>query len=180
LHEGSSEDKYRGMRTFFAEQNYRNAYVSLDTSDWRLDRALTQALWANPKADLAPFRQAYLDHIWQRAQDYQAISMRLQGRDIDQVLLLHHNLINALFLGDVIAMFKAKGWQIISPDLAFEDPIYQLNPQTRVKGQSLLLSTARAMGINVVREYLHLMDDGDAALAQLVKAGAISAEAARP
>ena len=106
LREGKTPEKRDGMRRFLAQQGYRNAYVSLDTSDWRLEEKLIEVLGKDSKADLGPLKKTYLAHIRQRATAYRALSLQLQGRDIAQVILLHHNLINALWLDDVIAQFR--------------------------------------------------------------------------
>jgi peptidoglycan-N-acetylglucosamine deacetylase len=166
LREGNTPEKRDGMRAFLGAQNYRNAYVSLDTSDWRLNDKLVEVLTKDANADITPIKRAYLAHVWQRAEAYRALSQKLQGRDIAQVILLHHNLINALWLGDVIAMFKEKGWTIVTPEAAFADPIYQLQPEVAAAGQSLLLSLAKSLGIWKLNgakfegwERLH--DDGD-------------------
>jgi len=161
LREGNTLEKRDGMRRFLAQQGYRNAYVSLDTSDWRLDDKLMEVLAANSKADLAPIKKAYLAHIRQRALAYSALSHKLQGRDIAQVLLLHHNLINALWLDDVIAQFKEMGWKIITPETAFKDPVYVLQPERAAAGQSLLLSMARSLGHGKFEGWERVVDDGD-------------------
>lgn len=161
LREGKTPDKRDGMRSFLAAQGYRNAYVSLDTSDWRLEEKLIDVLTKNPQADLAPIRQAYLSHLRQRALTYRALSQRLQGRDIAQVMLMHHNLINALWLDDAIAQFKQMGWTIVTPDAAFQDPVYALQPVSDVTGQSLLLSMARSLGLGRFDGWTRLVDDGD-------------------
>lgn len=161
LREGKPEAKRDGMRAWMKAQGWRNAYVSLDTSDWRLNEYLEARLKADPQAEVEDIRQAYLDHLWQRALAYQDLAWRLQGRRIAQVLLTHHNLLNALFLDEAIAMFKARGWQFISPAEAFEDPIYQLQPLSPVAGQSLLLSMARSLGLGRFEGWARLVDDGD-------------------
>lgn len=161
LREGNTPEKRDGMKGFLREQGYRNAYVTLDTSDWRLDGKLVEVLTKDPKANLEPIRQAYLAHIKQRALAYRALSQRLQGRDIPQMLLLHHNLINALWLGDVIQQFRDMGWAIVTPELAFADPVYALEPQRSVPGQSLLISMGRSLGLTTQDIGLRLMDDGD-------------------
>ena len=161
LREGKTPDKRDGMRQFLAQQGYRNAYVSLDTSDWRLEEKLLEVLKRDSAADLAPIKRAYLAHIRQRALAYRALSQQLQGRDIAQVLLLHHNLINALWLGDVIAPFKEMGWTITTPEAAFQDPVYALQPISHVAGQSLLLSMARSLGLGRFSGWDALVDDGD-------------------
>lgn len=171
LREGNTSEKRDGMRTFLKAQGYRNAPVSLDTSDWRLDDKLVAVLTKNPRADITPIKNAYLAHVWQRAQAYRSLSQTLQGRDIAQVILLHHNLVNALWLGDVIQMFKAKGWAITTPEQAFDDPVYALQPQLTAHGQSLLLSMARSLGLSRIEGWDRLVDDGDFEIAGLKAQG---------
>lgn len=167
LREGNTPEKRDGMRNFLKGIGYRNAYVSLDTSDWRLEAKLIEVLEKDAKADLAPIRQAYLDHIAQRMEAYRELSQKLQGRDIAQVMLMHHNLINALWLDDVITMVKAKGWKIVNPDEAFADPVYQLQPERPAAGQSLLISMARSLGMGRFPGWERLHDDGDYEIAAL-------------
>ena len=148
--------------------------MSLDTSDWRLDEAMRKHLARHPDADLAPFRTAYLAHLRQRSEAYRDLSRKLFGRDIPQVMLLHHNLINALFLGDALQQFKAMGWTFVSPETAFQDFIYTLTPQRPAPGQSLLLSAARSLGYRP-EGWERLVDDGEADIQALVKQGVLPA-----
>jgi peptidoglycan-N-acetylglucosamine deacetylase len=161
LREGNTPEKIEGMRDFLKAQDYRNAYVSLDTSNWRLDEKLVEVLTKNPTADVQAIKQMYLAHLWHRAQAYRALSQKLQGRDIAQVILLHHNLINALWLDDVIALFKSKGWSITAPQTAFDDPVYQFTPARPAAGQSLLLGMARSLGLNNKETDKRLFDDAE-------------------
>jgi peptidoglycan/xylan/chitin deacetylase (PgdA/CDA1 family) len=171
LREGNTPEKRDGMRAFLKAKGWRNAYVTLDTSDWRLNERLEQVLTRTPKADLAPFRTAYLAHVKQRAEAYRDLSRRLLDREIPQVMLMHHNLLNALFLGDVIAQFRREGWTFVDPEKAFEDPAYQLQPDRPKAGQSLLLSLAKSKGWAMTPAFLRLMDDGDFEIAELEKQG---------
>jgi peptidoglycan/xylan/chitin deacetylase (PgdA/CDA1 family) len=161
LREGNTPEKRDAMRGFLQQQGYRNAYVSLDTSDWRFDDKLNEVLTKNPRADIEPIRQQYLAHVRQRALAYRGLSQQLQGRDIPQVILLHHNLVNALWLNDVINQFKAMGWTIVTPAAAFADPVYQLAPERAAPGQSLLLSMGRSLGLGKFPGGERLVDDGD-------------------
>jgi peptidoglycan/xylan/chitin deacetylase (PgdA/CDA1 family) len=174
LREGNTPEKRDGMRAFLKEQGYRNAHVSLDTSDWRLDQALVDVLKRDAKAEVGLIKRAYLDHLWQRAVAYRDLSRKLQGRDIAQVMLLHHNLINAMWLDDVIRLFKDKGWRIVSPAEALADPVYQLEPDRPVAGQSLLLSMARILGLGKFEGWERLVDDADLEIALLKAKGVIA------
>jgi len=174
LREGNTPEKRDGIKAFLQSKGYRNAQVSLDTSDWRLNAALTTTLEQQPDADLAPFRAAYLAHLRQRAEAYRDLSRRLFGRDIPQVLLLHHNLINALFLDDAIQQFQAMGWTFTTPAQAFQDFAYSLEPQRPSPGQSLLISAARSLGYRPPA-WERLLDDGDADIAALKYLGVLPA-----
>ncbi|MDB5935145.1 MAG: polysaccharide deacetylase [Massilia sp.] len=171
LREGNTPEKRDGMRAFLKQQGYRNAYVSLDTSDWHFDDKLHEVLKKNPNADIAPVKQLYLAHIRQRALAYRVLSQQLQGRDIAQVILLHHNLVNALWLDDIIAQFREMGWSIVTPAAAFADPVYQLAPERAAPGQSLLLSMGRTMGLGKFPGGERLVDDGDYEMALLKERG---------
>ncbi len=174
LREGDTPEKRDGMKAFLKTRGLRNAYVSLDTSDWRLDAALEHVLNEHPHADLAPFRAIYLAHLRQRAEAYRDLSRRLFGRDIPQVMLLHHSLINALFLEDAIQQFLAMGWTIIDPGTAYQDFAYTLDPQRPSPGQSLLISAARSLGYRP-DNWERLLDDGDEEIHQLKAQGLLPA-----
>jgi peptidoglycan/xylan/chitin deacetylase (PgdA/CDA1 family) len=171
LREGNTPEKRDGMRDFLRSQGYRNAQVTLDTSDWRLNDKLVEVLDKDPNADVAPIKAAYLAHIRQRALAYRALSQQLQGRDIAQVMLLHHNLINALWLDEVLAQFRAMGWTIVTPAAAHADPVYRLQPERPAPGQSLLLSMARSLGLGKFEGWERLVDDGDAEIEVLKRQG---------
>jgi len=147
LREGAGTSKRDGIRMFLREHGYRIGYVSIDTSDWLLDQKLRQALESDPALDLRPWRELHLAALWDNAQAYERLARQLYGREVKHVLLLHHNLLNALFLGDVIGMFRIRGWKVVSPDEAFEDSAYQVTPMlSRVDG-SVLETTAQALGV---------------------------------
>ena len=147
LREGATQAKRDGIRTFLRQEGYRIGYVSIDTSDWLIDDKLCRKLAQQPSTELGPWRSFYLDHVWRRAQIYRQLALAIYGRDVPQVLLLHHNLLNALFLGDVLALFKAKGWLLVSPDQAYADGAYQVLPKVLPLDGSVLESTALALGL---------------------------------
>jgi hypothetical protein len=62
-------------------------------------------------------------------------------------MLLHHSLLNALFLGDLIRALKLNGWTLIGPLEAYADPIYQNAPRRPNSGTSLLQALAHEKGL---------------------------------
>ncbi len=111
INEGNTAAKRDGMRAFLAQQGYRDAPVTFHVSDWTVDDQLMAALQANPAADIAPIKAAYLADVRKRALDSHAKAVAAQRGEQTQILLLHHNLANALWLGDVLEVFKSLGWK---------------------------------------------------------------------
>jgi peptidoglycan-N-acetylglucosamine deacetylase len=146
LKEGDTLAKRDAFRTFLHDHHYEFGSVTIDTSDWYISDRLEKKLAQNPKADLAPYRKYYLDHIWSKAQYYDNLAVQVTGRSPNHTLLIHHNLLNSLFLGDVIQMFKDKGWNLINADEAFRDPVFKLTPNTLPAGESLIWALAKETG----------------------------------
>jgi hypothetical protein len=68
------------------------------------------------------------------------------GRSPNHVLLLHENDLAAMYLGDLVARLRKTGWEIVSPDVAFRDPIARVEPDTLVLGQGRVIALAAAKG----------------------------------
>jgi peptidoglycan/xylan/chitin deacetylase (PgdA/CDA1 family) len=151
LKEGDTAEKRDGFRAFLDSIGYRSAPVSIDASDWYYSQRLSARLQQNPKADRSPYRDAYLRHLYQRAQYYDGLSHTVLGRSVAHVLLLHHNLINALFLSDVIQMFRDKSWTVMDSDAAFQDPVYAMHPDILPAGESILWALAKEKNVPGLR-----------------------------
>lgn len=146
LKEGNTSEKVAAFRELLRKYNYRNGYVTIDASDWAIDARLRKRLESNPAADLEPYRRFYLEHLYNRAMYYDSLALLLTGRHISHTILLHHNLCSALFLKDLIAMFRAKGWKTIDAPMAFEDPIFLSQPKNIPAGESLIWALAHEQG----------------------------------
>ncbi len=146
LKEGNTAEKRDRFRELLKQHQYQNGYVTVDASDWYINNRLLKRLKGNPKADLEPFKQFYLQHLYERASYYDQLALQLTGRQIKHTLLLHHNLASALFVDDLIEMFKEKGWEIIDASEAYRDEIYQKAPQTLPAGESLIWALAKETG----------------------------------
>ena len=48
------------------------------------------------------------------------------GRRVKQVLLLHMNYLNSLYLDDLLQRFRADGWSFIPFEEALKDDVYRL------------------------------------------------------
>jgi peptidoglycan-N-acetylglucosamine deacetylase len=146
LKEGNTVEKRDGMRAALKQKGYGQGYVTIDASDWYIDERLLEKLKTQPNVDLKPYRDFYLAHMWDRANHYNELSKKVFSKEPKHTLLLHHNLLNALFLDDLMTMFKQKGWRLISSKEAFTDPIFGLEPEVLPAGESIVWAAAKATG----------------------------------
>jgi peptidoglycan/xylan/chitin deacetylase (PgdA/CDA1 family) len=143
LKEGDTREKRDGMRAELLARRYAIGHVTIDTSDWAYDSRLVARLRRDSKADLGPFRSAYVAHMLDRARYYDRLGLEVIGRSIPHVVLMHHNVINSLFLGDLLDAYAADGWTVVSPAEAYADPIFAEAPETLPAGESLVWSHAQ-------------------------------------
>lgn len=170
LKEGDTAVKRDAMRAFFAKHGYRNGHVTIDNSDWAIDQRLTARLKKDANADVKPYRDFYLEHMWARSEYYDQLARRVTGRPVKHTVLVHFNLLNGLFLGDLILMYKAKGWQPIDAEEAFTDPVFSANPKVLPAGQSIVWSLAKEKGA-IPKSLRYPAEDGEYENARMDKLG---------
>lgn len=146
LKEGDTVAKRDQMRAFLKAQGYRMGYVTIDTSEWAIDERLRKRLKQQPDADLTAYRKFYLDHIWDRTIFYDNLARKVLGRSVKHTLLIHHNLLSALFLNDALRMFDRQGWKLINAKEAYTDPIFSAEPDIAPAGESIVWALAKETG----------------------------------
>jgi len=146
LKEGNTSEQRDQMRAFLQDHGYRNGHVTIDASDWYVDGRLRERLKRDPKADLAPYREFYLNHIWDRAIYYDNLSREVLGRSARHTLLIHHNVLNGLFLNDLLQMFRNKDWGLIDSEEAYKDSVFSSAPKIVPAGESIIWALAKETG----------------------------------
>lgn len=146
LKEGDTPGKRDAVRTFLDQHGYRNGHVTIDASDWAVENRLSARLTKDPAADVKPYQDFYLSHMWERAQYYDDLGRKVLGRSVRHTILMHFNLLNALFLGDLLDMFKSRGWKLIDAQEAFKDPVFQSEPKIVPAGESIIWALAKETG----------------------------------
>jgi hypothetical protein len=144
--EGDTEEKRDGMRAWLKKNGYAQGRATIDASDWAIDARLVKRLGADAGADTKSYRDFYLQHIWERAQYYDKLAQDVLGHSPKHTLLVHHSLLNAMFLGDLLAMLKKRGWKITDAEDAYRDPVYAREPSILPAGESLMWALAKETG----------------------------------
>lgn len=146
LKEGETAIKRDTVRTFLHQHGYTNGHVTIDASDWAVEDRLSKRLLKDPTVDVKPYRDFYLSHMWERATYYDDLSRKAIGRSVKHTILVHYNLLNALFLGELLDMFQSKGWKLIDATEAFKDPIFSAEPKIVPAGESVIWAIAKESG----------------------------------
>ena len=146
LKEGDTIERRDKMRAFLREHGYRMGYVTIDASDWYIDQRLRARLAREPKADTRAYRKFYLNHLSERAAFYDHLSRKVLGRSVKHTLLIHHNVLNELFLCDVLTMFRSNGWKLVNAGEAFQDPVFSTAPNILPAGESIIWALAKESG----------------------------------
>jgi len=143
LKEGNSAAKRDSMRTAMAKSSYKNGQVTIDASDWYIDEQIGIALKKDKDADLTPYKQYYIKHILDRANYYDSLAQKVFKRDIKHTLLIHHSLLNSLFLDDLLAALKSNGWKLIDAKKAYKDKVFSKTPLIAPCGESIVWQCAK-------------------------------------
>ena len=129
LDEGQRDKAKRdAVRAGLDARGLSNGYVTAEASDWWLEQAAIDAMKAGEKIDREALRDLYIEHHVGAANFNDALSHKMFGRSTAQVMLLHETDLAALWIDDLVAALRADGWQIITADEAYTDPIARMRP----------------------------------------------------
>jgi peptidoglycan-N-acetylglucosamine deacetylase len=142
LHEGRTAQERDAVRKAIAAAGYAQGYVTVDNYDWYMDRLFQEAVAAGREVDHARLRDAYVQILVDGAEFYDGIARKALGRSPVHVLLLHENDLAALFVADLVGALNAKGWEVVSADEAYADPIAKQEPRTLQLGQGRVVALA--------------------------------------
>jgi len=146
LDEGRETEKRDTLREALRQRQLKNGYVTVDTYDWHLVTLAKEARDAGAEFELDDLRDLYVDVITRSTEFYDALAQDLLGRSPHHVLLLHENDLAALFIGDLVAELRRRGFRIIPATEAFRDPIAEREPDTLFLGQGRIAALAHEAG----------------------------------
>jgi peptidoglycan-N-acetylglucosamine deacetylase len=132
LHVGMTLDMRRASEAFLAERGYTIAPVTVDGKDYIYASLYATAVRKGDKELTARLAADYLRFTDEKFASAEAAATRLLGRDINHVLLLHANAINADHFGALAATIKKRGYRFVTLEEALKDDAYKHQPDTYV------------------------------------------------
>ena len=143
---GRDTEKRDAVRAALKQRGLRNAYVTIDNYDWHLDALATKAKREETPVDMDALRDLYVETLVDTADFYDRIAVETLGRSPVHVLLLHETDIAAMFVDDLAAGLRKAGWEIVSIDEAYRDPIAASEPDTWFLGEGRVSALAQMKG----------------------------------
>jgi len=149
LHYGNTKQVITENQQRLSELQYKNGYITVDNYDWYMNSLLLHAQKAGKAIDYVKLGELYVQVIWQAITFYDDIAKESLGRSPKHVLLLHENDIAALYMPELIAHIRSKGWKIISAQEAYQDPIAKRFPQVEFHKQGRVAALAHEKGVPI-------------------------------
>ena len=125
LREGNEVAKRDQMRALLEKMGYKNAYITVDFSDWHLEDLYRTSIANKEKVDLNKLRDLYISLAKESLEHYDSLAQKYLSRSPKHVLLLHETDLAALFIDDLVKALRSWGWTIISNQEAYADEIAQ-------------------------------------------------------
>lgn len=129
---GLSMEIKNDLGEFLTEHNYTIAPVTIDNSDWIFARAYDNAIEKKDEKLKKQISAAYVPYLDAKLDYWERQSVKIFGREIKQILLIHANSINADHLGDLLKAMKKRNYKFVSLEDALKDEAYKL-PDNFVK-----------------------------------------------
>lgn len=150
---GSDKAKRDAVRAGLKARGYQNGYVTAEASDWNMETLTVNAKRAGKAMDMDALRILYVESHVQGADFADGLAIKIWARSPVHVLLLHETDLAALYVADLVAALRADGWEIVSADAAFADPINLVFPDTPSANGTLTEAAAWEMGLPAPRWY---------------------------
>jgi len=153
MEQGDTAEKRDGVLAWLHEHGYKVAEVSLNFQDYKWNDAYGRCNSRHDKPAIAALHDSYLAAADQSIAATRELSQKLYGRDLSYVLLLHVGSFDAKMLPELIALFRARGFQFTTLADAESDPAYAADSAAAVKGGGAFLELqARTRGIPIPPE----------------------------
>jgi hypothetical protein len=148
LSAGSGQARHDGALSWLKANGYRIADVTVSFNDWAYTDTYARCMAKGDAASIEAMKVQYLEGVDREIVRMKALSRRVYGRVIPQVLLTHLGGWSALTLPEVMARLDAAGARYVPLAQAQADPAY-LQPSRRDGNGVLMDRAANEQGIDI-------------------------------
>lgn len=125
LYLGSTKPVADSLSTFLAGRGYTIAPVTIDNDDYMFAAMYHRVLQRRDTADARKIGREYVAYLEKKLQYYERQSVKLFGRPIAQVLLIHASRLNADHIDALLAMIRRNGYSFADLASVLQDDAYR-------------------------------------------------------
>jgi len=148
LDAGGDAARHDAAAAWLKARSYRIADVSIGFDDWAYSDTYARCLDKGDRAAIASMKAGYFKRVDQVIERTRALSQRVYGRMIPQVLLTHMGAWSADTLPEVLARLDAAGARYVTLDRAQADAAYS-TPSPRAGNGALMERRAQDAHIDL-------------------------------
>jgi hypothetical protein len=126
LHAGKDIETKRAFEKFLVERGYQIAPVGIDNQGWVFAEVYARALRRRDLSTMRHVGTAYIAYMEEMFDFFERLSIEVVGYEIEQVLLLHDNPLNADYFDQLVQMMRKRAYAFITLEQALKDPAYRL------------------------------------------------------
>jgi len=145
---GTRPERHDGAAAYLAAHGYKVAHVTISFSDWSYSDAYARCLVRNDQAAIRTMEDQYLRGVDDELTRMRAVSQKVYGRMIPQVLLTHIGGWSAHMLPQVLDRLDAAGARYVTLQDAQKDPAYA-QAEAIPGGGGIMERTAKARKIDL-------------------------------
>jgi peptidoglycan-N-acetylglucosamine deacetylase len=119
LFTGPTPETKAGLQRFLDARGYTVAPVTFDDADYEFAALYTRAEYRER------VRREYVPYMESVVAFFEERGIEVVGRDFPQILLIHASELNADLMPELLAMFRRRGYEFVSLDVALADAAYR-------------------------------------------------------
>lgn len=131
LNTGLSLEVKDDLNQFLKQHDYTIAPVTVDNADYIFSSAYDRAFDQNDKKLMKQIGAAYVSYMEKCLDYWERQSVKLFGREIKSILLIHANFINSDYFDDLADLMEKRNYNFVTLEDALKDEAYKL-PDTWV------------------------------------------------
>jgi peptidoglycan/xylan/chitin deacetylase (PgdA/CDA1 family) len=151
LDEGKDAEQRVAAREVLAKHGYRVAAVSISFDDWKWTAPYARCTARHDPAAIAELERMYLAAAQESVTVSRDAAMKLLGRDIPYVLLMHVSAMSAHMMPQLISLYRSAGFRFVTLPQAESDPIYRSYTDLRAPPPPSPQQLAKEKGVTLMR-----------------------------
>lgn len=126
LHYGNDIEAKRQVMLYLEHMNYTVAHATVIPEDYLYNLTLEKMGRVPDSAEFERLLNEYINSVLDELERQEALAKELMGRPVRQILLLHFNRLNAVYLDEMLTAMEDMGYEFVSLDKALNDELYDI------------------------------------------------------